>query len=327
MDYLTSKFYLFLSNNAFLRRIINSLRAISLRFRYYKLFAPKGDKCMVLMIDGKLRHGGLADRLYGILNTYAYCKKNDLVFKLYFVSPFDLSLLLQPNSYDWKSFKLSYGLFNTSLKVRTGEEYAFRGFHLRRQTHIYSNAHNLKQLNAIYSSNYSYGMLYNELFKSSNQLQRQIDAITNSLGNNYVAVCFRFQNLLGDFSERNYKELDDVEKNILLDLCERAMSKLLTKHVDILVTSDSITCLNKLSKQKRIHVFPGRVVHLDFSNNEPLSVYEKSFLDFYLLGNASLVYNIYGHGLRQSGFPAFAAEILGSKFISLDIDKYLLNVN
>lgn len=76
MDYLMSKFYLSLSNNVILRRTVNLFRAIVLRFKYYKLFAPKGDKCIVLMIDGKLRHGGLADRLYGILNTYAYCKKN-----------------------------------------------------------------------------------------------------------------------------------------------------------------------------------------------------------------------------------------------------------
>lgn len=279
------------------------------------------------MIDGKLRHGGLADRLYGILNTYAYCRSHNVEFKLYFVSPFDLSLFLQPNSYDWKSFKLSYSLLSTSLKVRTGEEYTFRNFCLDNQTHIYSNGHNLKELNAIYGTNYSYSLLYDELFKPSNLLQGHLNEITSSLGSNYVAVCFRFQNLLGDFTERNYKELNDSEKELLLELCERAVSKLLNKYVSVVVTSDSITCLNKLSRQKGVYVFPGRVVHMDFSNNEPLYVYEKSFLDFYLLGNASLVYNIYGHGLRKSGFPFFASEVLGSRFVGIDIDDFLLNEN
>ena len=236
-----------------------------------------------------------------------------------------MSLLLQPNFYDWESFDLSYSFFGTSLKVRSGEEYTFRGFHLYNQTHIYSNSHNLKQLNYIYGANYSYSMLYNELFKPSNLLKNHIDEITSSLDNNYVAVCFRFQNLLGDFVERNYKELNNFEKDALLKLCERVVIKLLNKYISVVVTSDSITCLNQLSKLKGVHVFPGRVVHLDFSSNEILSVYEKSFLDFYLLGNASLVYNIHGHGLRKSGFPAFAAEVLGSSFVSLDIDEYLLN--
>ena len=95
------------------------------------------------MVDGKIRHGGLADRLYGILCTYSYCKSCGIDFKLYFVSPFNLSLLLQPNSYDWRTFEKSDSFWGTSVLVKSGEEYTFKRFKLRKQTHLYSNAHNL----------------------------------------------------------------------------------------------------------------------------------------------------------------------------------------
>lgn len=327
MDYLSSSLYLALSNNRMLRRIVNMFRAFILEFRFYRFSPPykfkNVNKELILMLDGKMRHGGLADRLYGILCTYAYCKSSGMDFKLNFVSPFDLSLLLQPNLYDWKSCEISNSFWDTTVLVKSGEEYAFKGFKLRKQTHLYSNAHNLAVINKLYKKSYTYSALYNELFKPSDYFKKHLDELREKLGRNYIAVCFRFQNLLGEFSERSYRELNSEGKEELLSLCERALVKLLKMHPNILVTSDSITCLNRIANIEGVHVFPSRVVHLDFSFNEPLSVYEKSFLDFYSLGRASIVYNICGHGLRMSGFPAFAAEILGADFVRVNIDNFL----
>ena len=332
MDYLSSNLYLSLSNNRILRFIINRLRSIRLKLLHYKITllpthpviaAASKDKYLILMVDGKIRHGGLADRLYGILCTYAYCKSCGIDFKLYFVSPFNLSLLLQPNSYDWRTFEKSDSFWGTSVLVKSGEEYTFKRFKLRKQTHLYSNAHNLAELNRLYGSSYTYSSLYNELFKPSDYFGKHLEELSRKLGQNYAAVCFRFQNLLGDFAERDYKELDPVRKEGLLAMCKKAIVKLQKTHPDILVTSDSITCLNRVASMDGVHAFPSKVVHLDFSLNEPLCVYEKSFLDFYALGRASIVYNICGHGLRRSGFPEFATRILGSKFVRIDIDEFL----
>lgn len=58
-------------------------------------------KMLIYMADGKMRHGGISDRLRGAVSVYKLCKKMGLVFKINFVHPFELNDYLVPNMYDW----------------------------------------------------------------------------------------------------------------------------------------------------------------------------------------------------------------------------------
>lgn len=295
-------------------------------FYHYSTVSDPSTKNVIVMVDGKLRHGGLADRLYGILTAYAFCKKHSIPFKLYFVSPFDLTKFLVPNNYDWNVSHISSNLRNVNVLVKIGEEYTFEKFKFTKQTHLYTNSHNLEKLNLLYNSNYTYASLFEELFKPSDILSYHLDELKFKLGKEYIGVCFRFQNLLGDFSERSYKELKLEQQKELVDLCCLVIDDLLNSYNNLLVTSDSITFLNIVRKKNGVNIIEGRVVHMDYSLNESIEVYEKSFLDFFMLGKASKVFNFYGHGLRKSGFPSFAAKILGGTFQYVDIDTFLLNL-
>ncbi|MEG2150383.1 MAG: hypothetical protein RRY36_04085, partial [Bacteroidaceae bacterium] len=72
---------------------------------YYTEQAPAGKnkkKIIIFMADGRKSHGGLADRLRGMISTYKYCLEHEVEFRIHFTSPFELGELLVPNEYDWR---------------------------------------------------------------------------------------------------------------------------------------------------------------------------------------------------------------------------------
>ncbi len=58
-------------------------------------------KTVVSMVDGLILHGGLTDRLRGIIFVYRWCKRAHVRYKIYFIAPFRLEEFLVPNKTDW----------------------------------------------------------------------------------------------------------------------------------------------------------------------------------------------------------------------------------
>lgn len=59
-------------------------------------------RCYVYVADGRTAHGGLSDRLKGLISIYEYCKDRNIPLRINFYSPFNLDLFLVPNKYDWR---------------------------------------------------------------------------------------------------------------------------------------------------------------------------------------------------------------------------------
>ena len=55
----------------------------------------------IFMVDGKVGHGGMFDRLKGLISVYAISKVHNIPFRIYFNYPFVLQKYLEPNKYDW----------------------------------------------------------------------------------------------------------------------------------------------------------------------------------------------------------------------------------
>ena len=53
------------------------------------------EKEVIYMVDGRMHHGGIGDRLRGIISTYDVCKKLNISFKINFISPFSLDLFFE----------------------------------------------------------------------------------------------------------------------------------------------------------------------------------------------------------------------------------------
>lgn len=268
---------------------------------------------IVVMIDGRYTHGGLTDRLRGIVNTFGLCKKYKKNFYLYHKFPFDIKDYLVPNEYDWSidNKSISYNhdfseprlLFGWQLSVKYHDFY-FRTFKdKKKQIHLYTNTR--------YNNQY-FAQWYKELFKPSPLLQKCLDDATASLPTSYIAVVTRFQQLLGDFKEGNYRVLVESEREKLIEKCIEKIKDIhdsLYPEKQILCTSDSSTFLSKISQLPYVCIIPGKVVHVDYSEGVDKLVFAKSFVDLYMISEAEKVILLKTDDMYLSSFAMQAACI------------------
>jgi hypothetical protein len=279
------------------------------------------------MVNGKIPHGGLADRLSGIMNIYAICKARNIPFKLHWIFPFEIQNYLIPNEYNWviQEDKMSYSIKYSKVIVKIQENTVLGNLKLNKQIHIYCNNKNLDQINNFYHTNFQYSDLFNELFKKPEALQRKFNTIiNNNLNDGYIGIQFRFMDLLGDFNEESFcNELSDFKKQELLTLCCNIVRYIRdVYHEDIFLTSDSMTFLTYITERiDNIFFIPGCTTHMDRKSNASLAIHEKTFLDFFALASAHKIINVYGHGLYKSGFGVFASKIYNRDFQAIDIDR------
>lgn len=299
---------------------------------------PNSEKSLyIAIIDGTAKHGGMCDRFKGIITLYAYCKYNNLPFRIKYTYPFKLEDYLLPAEYDWRLKDNEYTdnpKYCRILYMRK-EYLARRLLKLKttKQIHFYSNRDCLDYINMAYSTggdngaNFKWGDLFRELFKPNQDLNERIDRIKKELGNNYSAAVFRFQNLLGDFKEYSFKSINNQEDTKkLIEKCVNSVKKIKSEldNGNLLVTSDSITFLKIVSQLEGVYVIPGTVVHMD-GNKEHIKKefqYEthiKSFLDFYILSGAKKIYRVGTSYMYPSEFPVYAAKIQDVPFESVII--------
>lgn len=141
-------------------------------------------------------------------------------------------------------------------------------------------------------------------------------------GRQYVAVCYRFMSLLGDFYEGNRPVLEARERTQLMERATRALQRIRERHagMPVLVTSDSQTFLESIAPLPDIVTIPGKVVHMDYTAGEQVATYLKSFTDLYLLSGGIKIYRMCGCSLYPSGFPNTAALMGGIGMEDFDIE-------
>ena len=69
-------------------KISKNIKLLKFYFLYFNKITfknkTKGRKEIIIVFDGNFPHGGLVDRLKGILSFYQVAKKTDADFKIYF---------------------------------------------------------------------------------------------------------------------------------------------------------------------------------------------------------------------------------------------------
>lgn len=280
------------------------------------------------VLDGNCIHGGMCDRFKSIISLYAFCKANNLPFRIKYSSPFQLEKILVPAEYDWGVKAGEYTdnpLFVKILFMRK-EPQGKRLMRLktRRQVHLYSNRNWLEHINNRYNTDFKWGELYKELFKPSPVLQTRIDEMKKNIDGEYIAAVFRFQNLLGDFLEYELTSLpSEAEKTQLIQTCLRGLKDVMSSYPDVkfLVTSDSLKFLNEAVKLDRVYIIPGELKHMDQSratnSEEDLDPHLKAFTDFYMIGGAKKIYRIGTPQMYPSEFPMYAAKVNDVPFESV----------
>jgi hypothetical protein len=267
-------------------------------------------------------HGGFADRIKGIVSLFHYCLCKNIPFKINYTFPFELSDFLQPNEYNWEidkneiSFNRKEAKLFLSIIVRFSKAERLLKLNANRQIHAFCRLDYVEEINSAFKTNYTWGELYKKLFKPTEKLQNTIDKHLKTIEDKYVCAVFRFQNLLGDFKEYDYKPLSEIEKENLIAMCKKSLLELQqNENINkILVTADSETFLKRLQGLENIFVFPSKVVHIDCAENESTEVYLKSFLDFYLISEAQKVYSVGTKEMYKSEFPMYAAKVNNRPF-------------
>jgi hypothetical protein len=267
--------------------------------------------------------GGLSDRLRAITSIYQECKREGLTFKISFSTP-NLVDYLEPNEYDWRigeneicydesesypcTLLTYHGIKNP---IQHWAQNCILKWYMRRpydQIHLYSN---------MVTSDDCYGALFHELFRPTVPLQEQIDYHLQKIGGkgNYVAMVFRFRQLLGDFKEGG-ATLPDAEKDVYIRRCVDCVERVhrMYSGTQILVTSDSTTFLQHLNLLPYVYIIPGSVVHIGFVFDADKATYMKSFIDYYMLSFASKVMLVRDKLMYHSGFAYRAALLNGAAY-------------
>lgn len=301
------------------QRIVERFKEKSL-IHDYDFSSCSSDNEVICMIDGKVKHGGLTDRINGIISCFDAALKANRNFKIHFRHPFNLKDYLVPNKYDWiinpENIVLnqdSKPLFIRSINTRQEEQRGIQLLHdlikyPNKQLHVYTN------INSV--DDESYHRIFHKLFKPSIQLNDILDKEREQINGCYVSATFRFQQLLNDFKEGDYKILHCKERDELISKCISVIKELnkFNPNKKILVTSDSSTFLEKIRDLSYVYVISGKTVHMEYDNSNDFSTHVKAFVDLFLISEAEIIYSIVVKPMYESGFPKFASKIHNRPF-------------
>ena len=275
--------------------------------------------------------GGLSDRFRGIVSIFETCQQMKVPFYIYFKIP-NLEDYLVPNHYDWRIseedvcydtrrvYPCTILTYHSNIKnklQKIAQKSILKKFIKKdfEQIHVFSN---------MVSSDEKYGELFHELFKPSKDLAQLLNFHLEEIGGkgNYMAMVFRFRQLLGDFKEGG-DILPEQERLAYIGRCKESVCNIHNQYPKerILVTSDSVTFLNVLSDLPYVYVIPGNVVHVGFTFDADKKTYMKSFVDYFMLSYASRIFLVRDQLMYHSGFAYRAALLNGAVYDEIQLNQ------
>lgn len=280
---------------------------------------------IIYCLDGKDFTTGFADRLRGIISSYAFAKANDLHFKINHNVPFKMEKYFQPNSIDWRisDNELSYNLLYANPVFMLDYASGKRFFYMikKRQHHIYSNINAINLINKHYNKSYHFSDLFNELFKPSDIIINQIQHYRKFINEGYISISFRFMQLLGDFKDIRGAILNESEQKELISKCISFINKIHNQHLNIpyiLVTADSTKFILEVKKISYVFTIPGKIGHIGLVSDDDVQM--KTMLDFYMISQAKKAYLGYTKEMYKSNFAKVAALTTNISFEKIPID-------
>ncbi|WP_417939646.1 hypothetical protein [Flavobacterium sp. RS13.1] len=276
-------------------------------------------KKIVVCFDGKVPHGGLVDRLKGIISFYEISKILGFEFKILFNHPFKLTDFLEPNAVNWniKEEELKYSLFSSRI-LYLMNNFNANPLELIRKSKakiffVYANVDylsvlyphkNKEELEEIWRNN------YNALFKTSVYLNNKL--MLNTIESRIVFHT-RFTTLMGDFADTTKLVLNENEKKLLIGKVVNCIDNEAKLYADgvIYIVSDSEYFLQHIKQNTVYKTLNGLPKHLE-NNNRNSDYHAKTFIDFYFIAQSDNVVLIQTDKMYNSAFSKYAS-ILGNK--------------
>lgn len=304
-------------------------------FRWFKLlshyiryisFKEVKKKQIVVCFDGLFSHGGLVDRLKGIVSFYQIAQKLDYDFKILFDDPFELDVFLEPNKVDWKVNRKSivWHPFETKI-LYTVNKFNINPLQIIQSSkaqlfYVYANIDYTKKIFKTNGDEFEtiWRKSFNDLFKKSLLLEGKLNEEIRR--GTFISFHSRFTSLMGDFTDTTNKILSNKEK-------ERLLNKLLTiiKRIKsetnkrVFVFSDSKKFISFIESKTDVKIVKGTPFHMDDYNNSPnMEGHLKTFIDFFILSKSEGIYFLHIPPMYNSSFSKYASIVGNTKFIYLE---------
>ena len=296
--------------------------------RYYSksisFSAPK-KKEIIICFDGVFPHGGLVDRLKGIVSFFQVAKALDYEFKILFYNPFYLNQFLEPNQMDWlikpedvkwhpfkDAFVYVVNNFNVNPMTLLKQKKANRYF-------VYANIDYAQVIFPHLNENElakQWHSDFNTLFKTSELLNQRLQEETSS---NYIAFHTRFTSIMGDFKDTTSLVLPQSEQD---QLKEKLLTQIhaLSTNKTAYVFSDSINFINYVTDNSQVKAVKGQPFHMDnFEQDTQLEGHLKTMIDFFMIAKSNQVYFLKAEQMYNSSFSKYAAIVGKTPFTHITI--------
>lgn len=316
-------------NRKWAKKISMLAKQLTLLLYYSKKinFSEDIDKRKIIIcFDGLFSHGGLVDRLKGIVSFYEAAKILDYDFYIHFNHPFHLSHLLKPNKVNWeiKEKELKYNPLTTKV-LYLMDDFTVNPLDLLRnlkgQTFfVYSNVDYFKTMhkdNSEAENQKAWRSNYNELFTVTDQLNKEIQKIDSA---DSIVFHARFASLMGDFKDSSSIVIQENKKKELINklIQKIQVTSMLHPNKKIYVLSDSIIFLNYIKQNTSFIVLEGSPKHIGIKNKHTdLDSHYKTFVDFYFMTKCDALYLLKFDQMYNSGFSKYAAIVGNKKFTIL----------
>ncbi len=289
--------------------------------KYFSFKQPK-TKQIIVCFDGLVPHGGLVDRLKGIVSCYQIANELGYDFKILFDTPFELTDFLEPNTMDWtcKRSEIIWHPLKTKLlylvndfdvnplhRIRTSNANRFYVYaNIDYSKTIFPNL-KAKEREEVWRNS------FNALFKKSIFLDEKLNEITTS---KFIAFHTRFTSLMGDFRDTTSRILSDEAQEKLTKKLLQIINKIKVEEREkAFLFSDSIKFLDAVKNKTDIKVIEGNPFHMDnFENRKALEGHLKTMIDFFMISKSESVYFLMVKPMYNSSFSKYAAIIGDTNF-------------
>ncbi len=306
---------------------INDIRYVFRNYRIKKQYYNSYDKLLTkgnllfFVQDPKQRHPGFADRLKVFCCLGYIAHANGFRLKLVVDENFPISKYLEPVNEDWRAswgdlcFNSKYSKLISYNGGRSKVPYLNKKIS---QYHVW-NYIGLDML--CYKEKLNWQKIwkntYDQLFRKTSYLDNILNSFDTFPPRSYVAVHLRFVNALDRLEDGYSNELSVIDQNKLIKKCLDGLSFIQKKYdTKLLVFSDSERFVNICKNKGFDTIEGGKIGHVSFDN----TAFEKTIIDFFMLGRAKEIVRFNCRELYESTFPIYASFVGECRFKEYNLD-------
>lgn len=299
-------------------------RDLKMAIRNYSFSLSKSKPIVIFSLDDRRGFtNGFADRLRGMISSYAYAKSINRPFKIDHVEPFLLYRFFEPNKVNWilnngeKVENFPFSLPVIVMDYERGERVPFIPRFL--QIHFYTNVDFIARINNHFKTNFLYHQLFKELFTPSKYLLESLRPYLSFVEKGYISISFRFMQLMGDLKDVRGNVLTVKEREVLISKClgfVEYLHKRYPVYEYVLITTDSKNFIERVADLPYVFTLPGEIGHIGHMKSE--AIFLKTFQDFYMISQAKKAFLGYTGEMYKSKFAQEAAKTTGIPFEAIE---------